>query len=168
MRPVSRKVLALAGAVGLAVNTGCFAYVPLSSGPAPLSVGADVRVTLTAGGSEDLARFLGPRVHAADGKVESINADGDPTIGVTWVELADGNRQPWMGEGVVTFPKADVANVALRTLNRRKSYIAAAVLAVAVVGLTYVAVQGGGGNIRDDPGAVDPFTSRSPAAVRPN
>lgn len=163
-----RKVLALSGAVGLAVNSGCYAYVPVSPSESPVSVGAVVRVTLTAGGSEDLARFLGPRVSAADGRIASTTADGDPTIAVTWVQLADGSRQPWMGEGVVTFPKADIANVALHTLDRPTSYLVAAVLAIALVTITYVALQGGGGNIRDDTSGGGPLTSSAPAAPHPN
>jgi hypothetical protein len=162
VRPISRKLLALSSAVGLAVNTACYTYVPRSSGDAPVM--ADVRVTLNQGGTEALARFLGPRVRAADGKIASINADGDMAIGVTSVQLADGSRQPWAGEGLVTFPKAYVASVEVSTLNRRKSYIAGAAVAVAVVALAALALQGiGGGNGQADSSTDGgPLTSRSP------
>jgi hypothetical protein len=168
LRPVLRKLLALSGAVGLAVNSGCYAYLPVSPSESPASVGAVVRVTLTAAGSEDLARFLGPRVYGADGRIASTTAEGDPTIAVTWVQLGDGSRQPWMGEGVVTFPKADIANVAMHTLDRQKSSLVAAVFAVALFTMTYVALQGGGGTIRDATSGGGPLTSRAPVASPPN
>lgn len=159
-------MLALSGAVGLAANSGCYAYVPVSPREAPVSAGAAVRVTLTTGGTEDLARFLGPRVYAVDGSIASINPEGDPVIGVTWVQLVDGTRQPWMGEGVVTVPPADIADVAVHTLDRRKSYVAAAIVGIALATIAYSALQGGGGNIRDNPGDGTPLGSRSPAVAR--
>ena len=149
----------------MAVNVGCYAYVPVSPRGTPVNPGADVRVTLTAAGTEDLARFLGPRVHAVDGRITSTNPAGDPAIGVTWVQLVDGSRQPWMGEGVVTIPKADMEDVALHTLDRPKSFVAAAIAAAALAALTYAALQGGGGNIRDNPDS-GPLTSRSPDSGR--
>jgi len=167
MHPVSRKVLALVGVVGLAADTACYAYVPVSPRAAPVSTGSAVRVTLTTGGTEDLARYLGPRVYAVDGSVASIDPRGDPVIGVTWVQLVDGSRQPWMGEGVVTFPPADVAGVAVHTLDRRKSYIVAALVGIGLATIAYTALQGGGGNIRDNPGDGNPLGLRAPA-IRPH
>jgi hypothetical protein len=123
---------------------------------------ADVRVTLNQGGTEALTRFLGPRVRAASGKVASINADGDMTIVVASVQLADGSRQSWGGEGLVTFPKAHVASVEVSTLDRRKSYAGAAV-AVAVVALAALALlkgRGGNGQADSSPDG-GPLTSRS-------
>ena len=118
--------------------------------------GAAVRVTLTTGGTDDLGRFLGPRVHAVDGSIASINPEGDPVIGVTWVQLVDGTRQPWMGEGVVTVPPADIADVAVHTLDRRKSYVAAAIVGIALATIAYSALQGGGGNVGITPVTVIP------------
>ena len=152
----------------MATSSGCYAYVPASPRQAPESVGAGVRVTLTTGGTEDLARFLGPRVYAFDGSVASISAEGDPVIGVTWVQLVDGSRQPWMGQGVVKVPTADIADVAVHTLDRRKSYLAAALVGIALGAIGYAVLKGGGGNIRDNPGDGNPLTARVPAAaVRP-
>jgi hypothetical protein len=161
VRPISRKLLALSSAVGLAVNTACYTYVPHSSGDAPLM--ADVRVTLNQGGTEALTRFLGPRVRAADGKVASINADGDMAIVVRSVHLVNGIRQPWAGEGLVTFPTAHVASVEVSTLDRRKSYAGAAV-AVTVFALAAVALmKGRSGNSQADSSTDGgPLTSRSP------
>lgn len=165
LHPVSRNVLALLAAVGVATSSACYTYVPVS--PHQERVGSDVRVTLTPAGTEDLARFLGPRVHAVDGSVASINAEGDPAIGVTWVQLVDGSRQPWMGQGVVTVPTAHIADVAVHTLDRPKSYIAAALVGVALGVITYAAIQGGGGNMRENPADGNPLSSRVlPAAFR--
>jgi hypothetical protein len=158
-------VLALLATVGVATSSGCYTYVPVS--PRQERVGSDVRVILTPAGTEDLARFLGPRVHAVDGSVASINAEGDPAIGVTWLQLVDGSRQPWMGQGVVTVPTAHIADVAVHRLDRPKSYVAAALVGIALGAITYAAVQGGGGNMRENPGDGSPLSSRVlPAAFR--
>ncbi len=152
----------------MATSSACYSYVPVSPRQAPERVGTGVRVTLTPGGTEDLARFLGPRVRAFDGSVASISAQGDPAVGVTWVQLVDGSRQPWMGQGVVMVPQADIADVAVHTLDRKRSYVAAALVGIALGALTYAALQGGGGNIRDNPGDGNPLSSRVlPAAARP-
>lgn len=156
-------MLALSAAAGVAVNLGCYSYVPVSQRSAPERVGAVVRVTLTADGTEELARFLGPRVHAVEGSVESVNGNGDPIIEVTWVQLLDGGRQPWMGEGVVTVPQRDIAAVAVHTFDRPRSYTAAAVIAVALATIAYAALQGGGGSPRDTPGDGGPLSARRPA-----
>ncbi len=137
-----RKVLAVCGAMGLALNTACYAYVPLMTGAPP--PGEEVRVQLNGEGTTELARYLGPRVTSVDGKLSSVSSDGSMVIAAAWVQIADGARQQWTGEGLVTFPKGYVTSVELRTLNRRKSTIAAVALAGSLVAIGVIVMRAGG------------------------
>ena len=120
-------------------------------------------MTLTPTGTENLARFLGPRVYSADGTVASISPTGDPVVGVTWVQLVDGTRQPWSGEGVVTFPSSAVTAVSIRKLARPKTYMAAALIVIALGAIAVTSLKGGGGNIRDTPGDGNPLGLLAPS-----
>lgn len=129
--------------MGLALNTACFSYVPMATSVPPK--GTNVRVELNADGTTDLARFLGPRVGSVDGTVSSVRDDDALVIGVSLVRTVNGQRQPWSGEDFVTFPKAYVASLQQRVLNRRKSYIAGITIATTVLLVTAIVVKGGGG-----------------------
>jgi len=147
-----RRMLALAAAAGLALNMACYSYSPSPLSPPP--VRANVRVELTEEGTTQLARYLGPRVAAAEGTVSSAGNDGAVTVAVTWVQLLDGQRQPWSGDGLVAFPRAYVARVQQRTLNRRKSYIAAVAMIGALIVVSVLVMAGaGGGGVTEAPSA---------------
>jgi hypothetical protein len=141
-RATVRKMLAASATVALAFDTACYAYVPVrTSAPAP---GADVRVQLNREGTTELARFLGPRVFSADGKLSSVSSDGSLVVEVSTVQIVDGPRQQWTGEGLVTFPREYVTGVQARTLDRRKSTIAGIALAVSLAGIMELIIKGGG------------------------
>jgi hypothetical protein len=143
-RATVRKMLAASATVALAFDTACYAYVPMrTSAPAP-APGADVRVQLNREGTTELARYLGPRVFSADGKLSSVSSDGALVVDVSSVQIVDGPRQQWNGEGLVTFPQAYVTGVQVRTLDRRKSTIAGIVLAVSLAGIMELVIRGGG------------------------
>jgi hypothetical protein len=137
-----RKLLALSGAAGLALDTACFTYGPAMTSPPP--PGAEVRVQLNSEGTTELARYLGPRVIAVDGKLSSVSSDGAMMIAAVWVQMADGARQRWTGEDVVAFPRGYLTSVQLRTLDGRKSTIAAIAVAASFVVLGTIVMRGGG------------------------
>ncbi len=139
----------MSGAAGLALNTACYTYVPLTTAAPVRSM--DVRVQLTSEGTTELARYLGPRVAAVDGHISAVGADDAMVLGVSWVQLLSGPRQAWSGDGPVTVPKAYVANVQRRMLNRRKSYVAGVTITGAVLLLTAIALNGGGGQAPQEP-----------------
>jgi hypothetical protein len=120
------------------VNTACYAYTPVTGGAAPASAQL-VRVRLTSEGTTELARFLGPRVVEVEGTLSKVGADGALVVGPEWVKLADGLRQPWSGEGVVTFPLRYTQGVEQRTFDRRKTILASVVTVVSAVGLALLA-----------------------------
>jgi hypothetical protein len=135
-------VLAVFGAVGLALNIACYAYVPATTGaPQP---GADVRLQLSGEGSTALAASLGPRVTAVDGKLSAASGDGSLVIAPSLVQIADGARQPWTGVGLVTVPGVYVTGVQLRALDRRKSTIAGVAIAASLAALAVIVKNGSG------------------------
>jgi hypothetical protein len=138
-----RGVLAFSGAVAVALDTGCFVYVPAVADPTP---GAEVRVQLTPEGTTELARYLGPRVITVDGRLSSVAGDGAMMIAPTLLQIADGARQQWTAEDVVTFPRVYVTSVQERTVNRRKSTIAAVAVAASLVALGTIVMRGIGSN----------------------
>ena len=141
MNTTLRKVLAVSGAAGLALHSGCYAYVPAATG-APPAAGAEIRVQLNADGTTELARYLGPRVSSVDGKLSSVSSDGAMVIAPASVQIADGARQQWTGEGLVTLPSAYVATVRLRTLDRPRSTVAAAAIGGSIVAIAAILLRG--------------------------
>ena len=134
--------MVVVGAIALLLNIGCYSFQRPTTLTSP--VGGVVRLTLTPQGTTELARFLGPRVVSAEGTLASIRADGALVVGVDWVAIEGGQRQPWTGEGLVTFPRDMVAGVDQRTFDRKKSVIAALVVTagLAVIAAIALAVSG--------------------------
>jgi hypothetical protein len=125
----------------LAFDAACYAYVPAAAGaPRP---GADVRIQLNDAGTTQLARYLGPRVVAVDGLLASPPTDAEMVVAPVSVQIADGARQRWTGDGNVLFPRQYVTDVQIRTIDRRKSTIAAVAIAASVVTVGTVVMRAG-------------------------
>jgi hypothetical protein len=92
----------------------------------------------------ELARFLGPLVAEAEGTLSSVAAEGALVVGVDFVKHVNGMREPWNGEGLVTFPRAYVTAVSERQYQRGKSITAGAVLAAALVAVAAIALRSAG------------------------
>src|SRR6185436_13578647 len=95
----------------LAAASGCYAYMPLGTPPVPATptIGERVRLALTNEGTVELARFLGPNVVEAEGALVSIGDDKSMVLHVDFVTTRNTIKQPWAGEGTVTFPASYVA-----------------------------------------------------------
>ena len=132
------------GFATLALATACYSYRPVQQGMAP-RVGEPVHLNLTPAGTEELARYLGPRVKRAEGRLVSLSADGSMHVAVDFVSLVDGVKQPWSGEGQVTFPPHLVENVLERRFEKRRTIVGSTALAGALIGIAIVAIQQGGG-----------------------
>ena len=142
------------GAMALFVDLGCYSFQrPVT---AAIPAGSIVRLRLTAAGTTELARFLGPRVVSAEGTLSSVRDDGALVVGVDWVEIDGGQRQPWTGEGVVIFPRELVAAVDRRTLDRQRSVLAGIALAVGLGVIAAVAMASGGAHTTSTPGGGPP------------
>ena len=125
--------------------TACYTYRPVATTP---KVSERVRLMLTDQGSVEMTRYLGPRVAAAEGALNRVANDGAMVVAVDFVQMADGVRQPWSGEGLVTFPASYVREVRERTFLRRQSYIAGTALTGGVIAVAILALKigGAGGN----------------------
>lgn len=128
----------------LIAASGCYSYLPLETSVTP-TVGQRVRVALTPEGTTELARYLGPRVVEAEGALISLGAERSMVIAVDFVGMPGGLRQPWSGEGTVTFPANYVAGTRQRTFQKRRSIVGSAALAGALILTAVVALRGGSG-----------------------
>jgi hypothetical protein len=131
---------AIIGALALVVS-GCYTYRPITTPP---RVSERVRLSLTRQGTEELARFLGPRVVMAEGALASMRNDGALVVAVDFVQTADGIKQPWSGEGVVAFPTGYIEEMKGRTFLRRQTYVAGTAFTTGLVALAIVALKNGG------------------------
>lgn len=143
MRPARAAVLFCAALAG----AGCYDYRPTVQHHA--LVGHEVRVRLTANGTTELARYLGPSVVAAEGRAVTIDSAGGITIAIATVRTAFGGLRPWEGERPVRFPPELLEVVETRVLSRRKTVFAAIGATAAAIGIAIMALQqgdaGGGG-----------------------
>jgi hypothetical protein len=92
----------------------------------------------------DLARFLGPRVIGATGTLSSVSADSVLVVAVDEVTLVNGLRQPWSGEGVVSFAPSQVDGVQRHTFDRGRSIVAATVSAAVLIAIAVIAIKSAG------------------------
>jgi hypothetical protein len=151
-----RRATLTVGAFALLMNTACYSYQRPTTAVMP--VGADVRVKLTTEGTQELARFLGPRVVVAEGTLASTRSDGALMLAVDWIELTDGQRQRWNGEGQVAIPREMTTAADVKTLDRKKSVLVSIAIAAALVILAVVALKGGGAHTTGDAGGGTPVT----------
>ena len=147
-----RRVVIVAALVSLGA---CFSYQPVAPSASPV-VGQDVQVTLTPEGTAELARYLGPGVNRADGRLVAIGDAGALNIAVDYVGMTNGMKQPWSGEGSVIFPKAYLEAVRERKFEKRRTIMGSTALAGVLVGLTIAAIRGGRAGGADGGGGIPP------------
>ena len=61
-----RRIALVAGAAALALNSACYAYLPVAGKDRPAAA-QTIRVRLTPEGTTELARYLGPRAVEGEG-----------------------------------------------------------------------------------------------------
>ena len=138
---IRRMRTPIAIATAAALFTACYAYKPLDVTIAP-KVGERERFNLTIDGTNDLARFLGPSVVQAEGSLTAAN-DSAYVVDVDFVQTANGVKQPWTGEGVVSIPKRYVAGTLQRTYQPRQTLIASVATAVLLMITAKIALNSG-------------------------
>jgi len=124
------------------LTAGCYNYSLLAT-PTP-EPGAYVSVTLTDGGSVDLAGYLGPSVFAVRGRYVGEDDHG-LVLAVSSVELVRGDEVPWAGEHVA-LPTDRIASVQVRQLSKRRSALLVGVGITGLVATTAVFALVGGAN----------------------
>ena len=147
-----------AAAAWLALAAGCYRYAPLPVlGAAPLAPGTEVRLHLTAEGSARVASALGAPAAVLAGRAERADRDSvSVLVGETGAAGADVTTR-WLGERV-TLPLSAVARGERRALDRRRSFLVGAGIALATAAgyAALRAVAGGGAEGGRDPGVVTP------------
>jgi hypothetical protein len=139
-----RTLAAAFMAASTVASSGCYRYQPIEA--ASPALGTEVRVRLTDAGAVSLAPLVGNRIETIDGRISSV-ADTAVTLSVTGTTDRLGVDVPWKGEQV-TFPRAAVASLERKSLDRGKSYLAGGIAAglLAAVGIGFSITGNGGGS----------------------
>lgn len=147
MRPCSTSAVRTCAAAVMAASAitsgACYRYTPIdSSSPA---LGSEVRLRLTDQGAITMAPLVGNRIEVVDGHISSVS---DTAVALSVTQTTDrlGSEATWKGEQVV-FPRATVAGLERRSLDKGKSYLMGGITAglVAAVGIGF-SITGSGSN----------------------
>ena len=114
-----------------ALLAGCYTYAPLPT-PTPVS-GTRVSAALTDSGSFELARLLGPRIVAVDGRVLSAS-ESALVLAVFRTRNRSEQEASWRGE-TVSLPHRMVANLQARTFSTGRSLLLTGAVLVGSVAL---------------------------------
>jgi hypothetical protein len=129
---------------------GCYRMTPIEgSTPAP---GRDVRLELSDQGSVLLAPLIGPRIGAIDGRAME-SSDSALVLAVQAVVAQSGRSMAWSMERL-TVPRSAVSHVSTRTLDTKKTWLAAGLTVVGAIllgqvfglGTGFDGLLGGGSN----------------------
>lgn len=151
---IGRQLTVLIGGAALAINSACYAYQPVTG--VALGESQRVRIHLTSDGTTELARYLGPRVTSVDGRLASAQPDGALTVAVESVQLTDGVRQAWSGEGVVAFPSQYVTRIERSELSKARTTVGAIALVVGLFAIAALALKVRGSQGGPDAGGGTP------------
>lgn len=160
-----RTVALLAGCGALLLNTACYAYLPALGGTVP--TGSDVRIELTATGTSALQSAVGPRVRFIEGHVQLADSDGNASVIVERLTSLDGLAVNYLGRDPVRITRADVAKADLRTLDRKRSWVAAGVMGGVFLVAVVTALAKARSRASGDPGRIggSPPDIRAPLIV---
>jgi len=130
-------------------TTACYAYQPITAAPAART-GDELRVHLTDQGTEELTRYLGPRVTVLDAQLLRMEPDSTLMLGVSTLHFADGTTYPFTGQAPVSVSRVFIGSVERRTFSRSRTAVAtsgvvAGLIAVARAALHTGHVSPGGG-----------------------
>jgi hypothetical protein len=150
--------------LGWMLAAGCYTYVPVAAGPVP--DGSPIRAKLNAQGTSAVASRLGPSVTAIDGKLSSRRADDALVITATALSFANGAHQELLADDTITIARGSMSGVEVRTLDRRKTTIAAVVIAGSIATVGIVALRGARADAGPNEPSPGPLTTRAPARLR--
>ena len=150
-----RAAVAALTAIALAGASACYAYQPATAATAP-RVGERVQIVLTPQGITEMARYLGPNVAVAEGVLDSVTTDQASVVAVDFIQTTNGIRQPWSGEGVVTFPHGYVNEMQQQAFQKGRSIAAFTALGVVLVAIAVLALRSGGAKGGGDSGGQPP------------
>lgn len=138
----SRTAIAIVAPMAMLLTASCYTYRPTSTAPAPRA-GDEVRIFFTQRGTQDLARYLGPRVAAVDAQLLRVEADSTLTLTVRQLHFADGSTYPATGEDPVPVPVDVVSSMERRTFSTARTAIISTGLAAGLVTIARAALRTG-------------------------
>jgi hypothetical protein len=147
-RRVSRYVRTLMAAVpALAAGTGCYEYNAASvTGVRP---GETVHLVLSPSGSTALATAIGPNATTLDGRI--LRGDsGQLTLAVTQIERSVGPEE-FMRDEAITIPTQHTASIAVRRLDRPRTFLTVGALVAGVFLAHVVSEQSGVVTVKGGP-----------------
>lgn len=140
---------------------GCYRYTPLETGVPP--VGETVELQISDRGRVELGHRFGRGVAKIEGRLTSVTAE-QYELTVAAVSFLSGETSRWSGESI-RLARDVVETAAVRRLDKRRSWITAAVVTVGVT--VFIATRGlivdFFGNTDDSP----PTTEPPPVSLRP-
>lgn len=107
----------------LLAGAACYRYVPIAGGAPP--PGSEFRANLTDDGSQRLTPILGAQVATVEGRVSSAN-DSAFVVSVSATTNKAHVQTFWTGESI-TLPRSAIQTIEARQLNRRKTWLIAAI-----------------------------------------
>lgn len=150
-----RRTASYSLAVAALALSGCYRYVPGTA--ADQAAGTEVRLELTADGSQRLSSVIGADVLSLSGRILEVS-EGELALAVGRSLRRSGSEQSWTGERV-NVPRDAIARTDRRTLDRKRTTLAsvAALLGAGLIGaiLNSVSTKGnpGGGTTPPPPPA---------------
>lgn len=148
----SRRLIALLCIALLAVQTGCYSFLPIQES-AP-NVGQEVGVILNDQGRQLVRDRLGELVERVDGTLLSVTETAI-TLSVTSTLSLRGTESIWAGEQV-EIQRAGIRGFRERQLSRSRTVFLAIGIVVGVAALISSLTLAVGGNGRPDDGSACP------------
>jgi hypothetical protein len=149
---VRRLFTALVAVFSLGLQTACYSYLPAPGGrPRP---DTEVMLELTPEGTQTLQPVVGPRIRRIEGRVQSAEADGTTLMTISQVTSFDNVTLPFTGREVIRVPSGTYVRADVRTLDRKRSWVAAGVIGAAFVVVVATALAKARSRASGEPGKI--------------
>ena len=113
------------------LSVGCYSMTPIEgAAPAP---GNDVRLDLSDEGSVRMAPLIGPRINAIDGR--SVETSDTAYVLAVHSVVAQGGRSMAWSQERLAVPRTAVSSVRMRTLDAKRTWLAAGLTVVTAFAL---------------------------------
>jgi hypothetical protein len=130
-------------AVVVVTSLGCYAYVPVAPGIAP--VGRAILLQLTDSGTVALSPYVGMSIASVEGRLAADSADVY-SVKITRTIRRDGTEVEWRGE-TVPIAHALVSGFAARRFSTGRTMLFSALTTGALVAITEAFIGGGGATV---------------------
>ncbi|MES2522115.1 MAG: hypothetical protein V4617_05395 [Gemmatimonadota bacterium] len=148
-----RRAALLGSLYATQLLAGCYRAVPIADAGSAANA-RRVIASLTMQGTTDLAAQVGPGVVRLEGDVAGMRGD-TLELALTRTEQANGTDNSWQRQRVLV-PRASVATLAERRLDRKRSWLAAAAVGAMAFLAAVIAGSGGGGGGGDGQPVITP------------